>query len=192
MLRGFVKDKKAVWHLPAALVAAVILILAGVLALFFSRADVSAEGGDAFRQYAEEVYALRVEDLTDTAAVATLLEAMEMETEAGKYSVTIAPESDVYTLSLSVGKSVKPENKASFDEKMGEKSQQILALIPQLGKVEWHYSLRSDDAEEQEDQVSESVDTASAGERLGRDVRDFGTSREQFEELLAMQAGQED
>lgn len=191
MLRGFVKDKKTTWYIPAALAAVVILVAIGALALFSGGVDTVNGSEGASRQYAEKVSALRVDDLTDTAAVATLLEAMEMESLAGKYSVEIAPESDVYTLSLVMEKSVKADNKASFDAKMGEKAQQLLALIPQLGKVEWTYSLSSDGAEEKqenlENQASESIDTAGAGKLLGRDVREFGASQKAFEELLKIQ-----
>lgn len=198
MLHGIVNGKKKAWHIPAVLAVTALLIAAGTLALFSGRTDAAAGGGGVSQQYAKKAYSLRVDDLTDTAAVATLLEAMDMETLAGKYSVEIAPESGVYTLLLVAEKSVKAENKASFDAKMGKKAQQLLALIPQLGKVEWTYSLRSGSTggkqenqvnqEKQENQASESVDTASAGEALGRDVRDFGASQKAFGELLALQA----
>lgn len=196
MARGLVKDKKTVKYVSVALAAAVVLVAVGVLALLSGGVDTVNGSEGASQQYAKKVYALRVDDLTDTAAVATLLEAMEMESFAGKYSVEIAPESEVYTLSLVAEKSVKADNKASFDAKMGEKAQQLLALIPQLGKVEWTYSLSSDGAKEKqenlENQASESIDTAGAGKLLGRDVREFGASQKAFEELLDLQAEKAD
>lgn len=196
MVRRLVQDKKTVKYVSVALAAAVVLAAIGALALFSGGVDTVNGSEGASQQYAKKVYSLRVDDLTDTAAVATLLEAMEMESLAGKYRVEIAPESDVYTLSLVAEKSVNADNKASFDAKMGEKAQQLLALIPQLGKVEWTYSLSSDSAKEKqenlENQASESVDTAGAGELLGRDVRDFGMSQKAFGELLDLQAEKAD
>ena len=60
-----------------------------------------------------------------------------------------------------------------------------MALMPEVGKVQWTYMLSSGDTEES---VSASADEAAATEMLTGDVKEYGASAADFEKLLKILA----
>lgn len=187
MLKALFNHKKTMSYVLAGLVVVILLLLITQMVISnVSNQEVSAESRQASGKYAQVVYSCSVEDLNDTAAVAGLLEAMDMEAVSGEYAVEIAPEGDVYTLSFALTDPVKEEKQTAFDQKMEKKAQQLLALIPQLGKVQWDYVVKTADGKEKAASVS--VDTAAAKKSLGEDARDFGSSQRAFKELLSIQS----
>ena len=135
---------------------------------------------------AGELYGCRVEDVNDTAAVVELLETMGLEDIAGKYTATINEKDGTEVLSIRLEEPVQQESKDILDGNMEKCSQQIMALIPSVGMVQWSYSLASADDEEETCIVS--LDEAVAGEQLGTDVKDYGKSAKAFRNLLTVQA----
>lgn len=143
---------------------------------------------DTSQNYAKKLYGYKVEDVTDTAAVVNLLETMEMEAVSGKYTATVSTEAEAKVLALTVTEPVAKSDKKVFDSNMTICAKELLALIPEAGKVQWTYSISSHDAEEEVCVVS--LDTAGAAEELSKDVKAYGKSAEAFQKLLKNLAGE--
>ena len=146
---------------------------------------------DSSADHAKALFACKVEDINDTAAVAKLLETMGLEEAIGKYTVEIAAddegeEDDGKVLTLTVTDSVQKTDKKTFDANMQKYAQQLLALIPDIHRAEWQYTFASEEAQQEKAIVS--LDEAAATEELGTDVRDFGKSEKKLLALLQQQA----
>lgn len=141
---------------------------------------------DASAERAQELYGCRVEDVNDTAAVVRLLETIGLENIAGKYTSTITTEDDTEVLSIVLEDVVQQSGKETLDQNMEKCSQQIIALMPSVGKVQWSYSL--DSAEEEDGMCVLSLDEEGAAKQLGADVNSYGKSANAFLGLLMKQA----
>lgn len=142
---------------------------------------------DSSAEHAEELYSCKADDVNDTATVVKLLETMGLEDITGRYTSVIKKSDGEEVLTIALETSVGVEDKKSLDADMELCSQQILALIPAVDKVQWSYQLDSGEAEDET--VTISLDTAAAEEQLGSDVKSFGESAENFQQLLMQQAG---
>lgn len=185
--------------------AGLIVVIVGFAAVLFfmsygGRGEAAAESSvettgsqamkiDTSSDYAEELYGCKVDDVNDTAAVVKLLEAMGLENVTGKYTATIAAEGDIRVLTVTFEDSVQKANKKTLDDNMVICAQQMMALMPSVDKVQWTYSLRSADAEEETTTVS--LDEAGAREQLSRNIDKYGESARVFRNLLQEQAGEE-
>ena len=186
-----------------ALAGPIVVVVGFAAVLFFmsygGRGDAAAEssvettGSQAIKintsaYYARELYDCKVDDVNDTAAVVKLLETMGLEDVTGKYTATIAAEGDIQVLTVTIGDSVQKASKKTLDDNMEICAQQMMALMPSVDKVQWTYSLRSADAEEETATVS--LDEAGAKEKLSRDIDKYGESAKAFRSLLQEQAGE--
>ena len=185
--------------------AGLIVVIVGFAAVLFfmsygGRGEAAAESSvettgsqamkiDTSSDYAEELYGCKVDDVNDTAAVVKLLETMGLENVTGKYTATIAAEGDIRVLTVTFEDSVQKANKKTLDDNMVICAQQMMALMPSVDKVQWTYSLRSADAEEETTTVS--LDEAGAREQLSRNIDKYGGSASAFRNLLQEQAGEE-
>ncbi len=142
---------------------------------------------DASEENAKLLYSCRVEDVNDTAAVAALLETMGIEDVAGKYAATIRADGDTQAMTIELQEPVQKAGKKSLDKNMENCAQQIMALMPSVGRVEWTYSLASTSKEEDET-VTVSLDEAAATKQLSKDVKKYGKSEKAFKKLLVKQA----
>lgn len=142
---------------------------------------------DASEENAKLLYSCRVEDVNDTAAVATLLENMGIEDVAGKYAATIRADGDTQAMTIELQEPVQKADKKSLDKNMENRAQQIMALMPSVGRVEWTYSLASTSKEEDET-TTVSLDEKAATKQLSKDVRKYGKSEKAFKKLLIKQA----
>ena len=187
-----------------ALAGLIVVIIGFAAVLFFrsygGRGEAAAESSvettgsqatkiDTSSDYAEELYGCKVDDVNDTAAVVKLLETMGLENVTGKYTATIAAEGDIRVLTVTFEDSVQKANKKTLDDNMVICAQQMMALMPSVDKVQWTYSLRSADAEEETTTVS--LDEAGAREQLSRNIDKYGESARAFRNLLQEQAGEE-
>ena len=134
---------------------------------------------------AEKLYDCRVEDVNDSAAVAKLLETMGLADIAGRYTTTVINEDGVRVLIISFTEPVRKKNEEVLDKNMKNCAYQLMALMPEVGKVQWTYMLSSGDTEES---VSASADEAAATEMLTGDVKECGASAADFEKLLKILA----
>lgn len=142
---------------------------------------------DASEENAKLLYSCRVEDVNDTAAVAALLETMGIEDVAGKYAATIRADGDTQAMTIELQEPVQKAGKKSLDKNMENCAQQIMALMPSVGRVEWTYSLASTSKEEDET-ATVSLDEAAATKQLSKDVKKYGKSEKAFKKLLVKQA----
>lgn len=142
---------------------------------------------DASEENAKLLYSCRVEDVNDTAAVATLLETMKLGDVAGKYAATIRADGDTQAMTIELQEPVQKAGKKSLDKNMENCAQQIMALMPSVGRVEWTYSLASTSKEEEET-ATVSLDEKAATKQLSKDVRKYGKSDKAFKKLLVKQA----
>lgn len=142
---------------------------------------------DASEENAKLLYSCRVEDVNDTAAVAVLLETMGIEDVAGKYAATIRADGDTQAMTIELQEPVQKAGKKSLDKNMENCAQQIMALMPSVGRVEWTYSLASTSKEEEET-ATVSLDEKAATKQLSKDVRKYGKSEKAFKKLLVKQA----
>lgn len=142
---------------------------------------------DASEENAKLLYSCRVEDVNDTAAVAALLETMGIEDVAGKYAATIRADGDTQAMTIELQEPVQKAGKKSLDKNMENCAQQIMALMPSVGRVEWTYSLASTSKEEEET-ATVSLDEKAATKQLSKDVRKYGKSEKAFKKLLVKQA----
>ena len=117
-----------------------------------------------------------------------MLETMGLENVTGKYTATIAAEGDIRVLTVTFEDSVQKANKKTLDDNMVICAQQMMALMPSVDKVQWTYSLRSADAEEETTTVS--LDEAGARDQLSRNIDKYGESARAFRNLLQEQAGE--
>ena len=184
-----------------------IVVIGCAAALFFmvsggsaeaSAEDDAAEAGnaavsqameiDTSADHAKELYGLRVEDTNDTASIVKLLEFMGLENVCGKYAATVSAGDGTQVLTVSVEEPVKKADKKTLDDNMTLCAQQIMALMPSVGEVQWTYALKSSGAEDEA--VTVSLDEAGADEQLSGSVKDCGKSAKAVRKLLAQQAGE--
>lgn len=136
-------------------------------------------------KYAKELYGKTVGDINDTEAVAELMESMGLEDAAGEYSIRISDRDGQKVLSIDLAEVIPEDQKDVFDSNMELYAQQMLALIPQIGEVEWTYVTDPDD--EENGSAAVSLDAEKASKVLGKDVREFGASAKSVKELLTFQ-----
>ncbi len=141
---------------------------------------------DASDENAKQLYSKKAEDVNDTAAVASLLETMKLEDAGGKYSATIKADGDTQVMTIALQSSVQKAQKKTIDKNMENCAEQIMALMPSVGRVEWTYSLISAKAEDET--VTMSLDEDAASKQLSKDIRKYGKSERTFKKLLSKQA----
>ena len=141
---------------------------------------------DASDENAKQLYSKKAEDVNDTAAVASLLETMKLEDAGGKYSATIKADGDTQVMTIALQNSVQKAQKKTIDKNMENCAEQIMALMPSVGRVEWTYSLISAKAEDET--VTMSLDEDAASKQLSKDIRKYGKSERTFKKLLSKQA----
>jgi flagellar basal body-associated protein FliL len=154
-----------------------------------SDADVVSVGAmtvDSSSEYAKNLYGYKVDDTVDSAAVAKLLEAMNLADITGEYSVKITTDNDTDVMALTVATAVDAKDKETFDKNVALCAQQIFALVPNLDKIEWTYSVIS--SENVEETATLSMDTVGAADGLEHEMSYYSGSAKKFKKLLEEQA----
>ena len=145
-----INDKRKTKFIIIGLIVAVVALAAVMFSVsVINRANKAAESSgeeteglgtvaiDDSEERAQELYECRVEDVNDTAAVVKLMETIGMEGIIGKYTATITKEDDVQVLSIDMEEAVQASNRKLLDDGMVKCSQQLMALMPSVGKVQW-------------------------------------------------------
>ena len=145
-----------------------------------------AETGDhpGVTDVALNMYNARVDDITDTAQVAQLVEATDMREELGGYMVTLKVKDGVDTLVIAFEKVLKEGEDLSFDEAATWYAEQLLALIGEADAVQWSYMVEG--AKEKTVRV---VTREQADELLGTEVAGYSETPELVQTLLNNQKG---
>lgn len=130
------------------------------------------------------MYNARVDDITDTAQVAQLVEATEMREELGGYLITLKVKDGVDTLVVAFEKKLKEGEELAFDEAATWYAEQLLALIEEADAVQWSYSIEG--AKEKTVRV---LTTEQADELLETEVKGYSESPELVQTLMNNQKG---
>lgn len=179
MKNNIIKNKKAAGY--------VLVGLAFVVAIIIAISTTISGNGDErdSSKYAKELYEHKVEDINDTALVADLFEVLGFEDLAGEYTVEISQEGDTLVLALNILEGIQNIDKKTFDSNMKDCAQQMLALIPQVGRIQWTYQVATDgDKEEVSVGAFSRVDFESM---LGKAPEYFGETEENIKKLLEQQ-----
>lgn len=192
------RSNKKMWYTLASLGVIIVAVAGG---LFISGAVGASkavdDSGDVLKikplnlddsgRHAQKLFDARVDDINDTAAVAELLETMELESVTGEYTVEIAEEDGIQVLSLTISKPMEQIDKSTFDENMEKCAQQMMVLIPQIEKVQWTYPVIN--TGKKEEATVASLDKQGAAASLGNATEFYGKSAERVKEMLESQSG---
>ena len=173
MINNIIKNKKVVWCGLAVLIVAVAILVVNMM---------GTSGGNEPSRNAGKLYEHKVEDINDTALVAELFEEMKLEEIAGEYAVEISQEGETLVLAINILENVQNEDKQLFDVNMEVCAQQMLALIPQVGRVQWTYPMIT--AGSKEESSVESLDRVEFASRFGKAPEYYGKSEENLKKLL--------
>lgn len=145
-----------------------------------------AEIGDhpGVSDVALNMYNASVDDITDTAQVAQLVEATDMREELGGYLITLKVKDGVDTLVIAFEKVLKEGEDLAFDESVTWYAEQLLALIGEADAVQWSYMVEG--AKEKTVRV---VTREQADELLGTEVAGYSETPELVQTLLNNQKG---
>lgn len=130
------------------------------------------------------MYNARVDDITDTAQVAQLVEATDMREDLGGYLITLKVKDGVDTLVVAFEKKLKEGEDLAFDEAATWYAEQLLALIEEADAVQWSYSIEG--AKEKTVRV---LTTEQADEMLETEVKGYSESPELVQTLMNNQKG---
>lgn len=195
MMSNIVNNKKMIWYSLAVLaVAAVILTV--IMLIFPGGKNASAKNGtdvvdvktvkiDDSSRHAGALYKHKVEDINDTALIVELFEEMDLENIAGEYAVEISQEGDTLVLAVNLTEAVQTADKKVFDANMEICAQQMLALMPQVGRVQWTYPMITTGSSEEASVGS--LDRVEFASSLGKAPEYFGKSEDNIKKLLEKQ-----
>ena len=95
-------------------------------------------------EMALDMYNARVDDISDTAQVAQLMEATDMRAEMGNYLVTLNLTNGHNVVIISYEREVNTGEDTAFDEKATWYAEQFLALIEEADEIQWTYKAEKD------------------------------------------------
>ena len=179
MTGKIINNKKAFWLGIVVLVAVTAILISMVMA------KPASDGKEVSLKDAGELYSHKIEDINDTALIADLFEEMKLEEIVGEYTVEISQEGDTLVLAVNALDAVRADGKKAFDGNMEICAQQMLALIPQVGRVQWTYQVVN--AESKEEAAVGSFSRVDFESKLGKAPEHFGKSEEGIKELLEKQ-----
>ncbi|MCB6993461.1 DUF4825 domain-containing protein [bacterium 210820-DFI.6.37] len=137
---------------------------------------------------AQSLFEAKVASLEDSAAVAQLLETIDLKKNVASYIVTLQFKKAPKSLNITFDKTVAKEKKDSFDRKMQVYAEQILALVSDADEVQWTYYVKEQGKKKEE--VTVYLDEKQATELLKNDVKQYGESEKMVQALLNQQKGQ--
>lgn len=147
--------------------------------------EASSEAG--ISKLAQKLFAARVDSISDSAAVATLLETMNLKENVTSYMVELQVKEAPKSVNIRFDQTVKQENKDLFDKKVQIYAEQILALISDVQQVQWIYNVKPESGPAE--QVTVYLNEQQARELLKNDVKLYGTSEKTIDALLKQQKG---
>lgn len=147
--------------------------------------ETSSEEG--ISKIAQKLFAAKVDSITDSAAVATLLETINLKGNVANYMVELQVKEDPKSVNIRFDQTVKQENKDLFDKKVQIYAEQILALISDVQQVQWMYNVKTETGSVE--QVTMYLNEQQARELLKNDVKLYGTSEKTVDALLRQQKG---
>lgn len=145
---------------------------------------VSGDEHPGVSDVALNMYNARVDDITDTAQVAQLVEASEMREELGGYLITLKVKGDTQTLVIAFDRKLKEGEDAAFDEVATWYAEQFLSLIEEADRVQWNYKIAG-----KKDRAKKTLTVEQADELLGTSVKGYSETPELVQTLMNNQKG---
>ena len=130
------------------------------------------------------MYNARVDDISDTAQVAQLLEASDMREELGNYLVTLKIKGDSKTLVIAFDKKLLDGEDSAFDEVATWYAEQFLALIEEAEIIKWTYMIDG-----HKEKTEKTLTLKQANELLETDIKSYSETPELVQTLLNNQKG---
>lgn len=137
---------------------------------------------------AQALFDAKVESMEDSAAVAQLLETIDLKKNIASYLVSLQAKEEPKTLIITFDKTVAEVDKDTFDKKVQRYAEQILALVSDADEVQWTYSVKHNNGKKEE--VTVFLDTKQATELLKNNIKEYGESSKMVQALLNQQKGQ--
>ena len=135
-------------------------------------------------QRAQSLFAAKVDSLEDSAAVAQLLETIDLRKNVAAYTVRLQLDEEPKGMTITFDETVAEADKDSFDQTMQKYAEQILALVTDAQEVQWTYTLRSNGSNEE---VTVYLNEQQATDLLKNNVKQYGESAEMVQALLNQQ-----
>lgn len=126
---------------------------------------------------ANELYANAHPYVGDMSANGALANALHISTSLGAYKNELQTQTEPYGWTLEFTEGVEPDREAAFNKEMTGYAYVLLALTENLGTVSWTYPTA-------EGEHTETVDASEASQLLGGDIKEYGESAIQVQELL--------
>ena len=146
---------------------------------------VSADDHPGVSDVALDMYNARVDDITDTAQIAQLVEASEMREELGGYLITLKLKGEEKALVISFEKVLMDGEDAAFDEVATWYAEQFLALIEEADTVKWTYQIDG-----KKKLTEKTLTLEQANDLLGTDdIKTYSETPELVQTLLNNQKG---
>lgn len=138
---------------------------------------------------AQALFGAKVDSIGDSAAVANLLETIDLKTKVANYMVELQTKESPKSVNIRLHKTVAEADKNTFDKTVQLYAQQILALITDAQQVQWTYTLIPQKGEPAD--VTIYLNQQQANDLLGSDVKQYGSSEKAIDALLKLQKGLE-
>lgn len=136
---------------------------------------------------AQALFDAKVESIETSAAVAKLLETIDLKKNVANYRVEIQSKKTPKTLTITFDKEVATKERKVFDDKIQKYAEQILALVTDADEVQWNYTEKKSD--KKKDNVTVYLNTTDATALLKEDVKKYGESAKAVQKLLDQQKG---
>ncbi len=135
---------------------------------------------------AQTLFAAKVESISDSAAVAKLLETIDLKKNVASYKVELQTKDTPKSMNIRFDKTVAEADKDKFDKEMQKYAEQILALVPDAQEVQWTYMLKKGGKSEE---VTVFLNEQQAEDLLMKDVKSYGESPQALDILFNQQKG---
>lgn len=138
---------------------------------------------------ARELFSAKVDSISDSAAVAKLLETIDLKTKVANYMVELQTKESPKSVNIRLHKTVAEADKNTFDRMVQGYALQILALINDAQQVQWTYTLIPQQGEPAD--VTIYLNQQQAAQLMGSDVKRYGADEKTRDALLKLQKGSE-
>lgn len=160
----------------AMILSLIIVLLLGLTACTPEAVNEAASPHTAF---AQQLFESRNPYVGDNSADLKILTLLNISEDLGDYTIKLQTSAEPYSLKLNFQDPVM--DKDAFDLQMQNNACLILALIENAGEVHWSYPAQENG---EAGEITESVSAEEASTRLDRDIKEFGKTPEQMQELL--------
>lgn len=155
------------------------MILALILSLTACASDMGNKTATTDIAFAQQLFESRNPYVGDNSADLEILTLLNISEDLGDYTIELQTSAEPYSLKLNFQDPVM--DKDAFDLQMQNNACLILALIENAGEVHWSYPAQENS---EAGEITGSVSAVEISTRLDKDIKKFGETPEQMQELL--------